>query len=259
MMGAGGGTRATPFCQPSDAVAALTAERRVLVLRGGGALAGLVISASGAPVTVVGQVGAEIAPGALKGIDIRAGDVYVRGVTVRDSEDTGISVVGDATLRLSRCYVRRNKAGGMVVTGGAGFDVSNCVFDGNLGGLAGPTMFGGAYLDQPAGDRPRVFRFNTVIGNESAGVVCPNTSIKVDSSLLFNNGTRVGSNAVVCDASATTNKVAVDPLFASPAHLGPNSPCLNAGNTTDFPPEDIDGDPRPQGPASDCGADEFRP
>jgi hypothetical protein len=258
-MGAGGGSQAMPYCQPAQAMAAITPERRVVVLRGPGALGGLVISATGAPVTVVGQMGAEIVPGALKGIDVRAGDVYIRGVTVRDSEDTGVTVVGAATLRLSRCYIRRNKLGGMLVTGGAGFDVSNCVFEGNQAVVSGASVVGGGYFEAPAGDRPRLFRFNTVVGNMTTGVVCPATVIKIESSLLFNNGAQAQTNAVVCDASASTNKIGVDPQFATPFHLGPSSPCLNAGNATDFPPEDIDGDPRPQGPGSDCGADELRP
>jgi hypothetical protein len=45
---------------------------------------------------------------------------------------------------------------------------------------------------------------------------------------------------------------------AEPYHLTATSPCRNMGDSGDFPAVDIDGDPRPMGIGSDCGADEFR-
>jgi hypothetical protein len=39
-------------------------------------------------------------------------------------------------------------------------------------------------------------------------------------------------------------------------HLMPGSPAIDRGNPLAFPATDIDGDPRPQGPAPDAGADE---
>ena len=39
-------------------------------------------------------------------------------------------------------------------------------------------------------------------------------------------------------------------------HLLPGSPAINAADPNDYPPTDIDGQPRPQGPAPDAGADE---
>jgi hypothetical protein len=54
-----------------------------------------------------------------------------------------------------------------------------------------------------------------------------------------------------------------DPLFMDAAsgdyHLTGTSPCIDAGTDDGAPSEDIDGEPRPLGPACDVGADEFRP
>lgn len=39
-------------------------------------------------------------------------------------------------------------------------------------------------------------------------------------------------------------------------HLSLSSPAIDRGNPFSFPATDIDGDPRPRGPAPDAGADE---
>jgi hypothetical protein len=58
-----------------------------------------------------------------------------------------------------------------------------------------------------------------------------------------------------------SSKVGEAPQFdpARPYHLTATSPCVNNGDATEFPPDDLDGEPRPIGARSDCGADEFKP
>ncbi len=50
------------------------------------------------------------------------------------------------------------------------------------------------------------------------------------------------------------------PLFdpARPYWLTDNSPCVDKGNPTSYPPDDWKGESRPGGARSDCGADEFQ-
>jgi hypothetical protein len=53
-----------------------------------------------------------------------------------------------------------------------------------------------------------------------------------------------------------TDNLAVDPLFGTGFHLSAASPLIDEGTSTEAPPADMDGDPRPQGSAVDIGADE---
>jgi hypothetical protein len=48
-------------------------------------------------------------------------------------------------------------------------------------------------------------------------------------------------------------------LDATDLHLTSSSPAINAGNPSDYPATDIDGEHRPRGSAPDAGADEFYP
>ena len=255
------GTAEMPFCRPAEALTKVTATQRVLVLRGQDPFQGFSVlagspAATGGPVAVFGQPGAAIAPGANPGITIRAGEVYLRGLTVRDSDFTGVVVDGEATVHLDQSLLRLNRKGGLMVTGGAGFSVSNTVFDSNgvefIGGVA---PFGGAYLGQPAGGRPAVFRFNTVVGNAMVGVLCgtPGGTQVLQSVLLWNNGT--DQRNCRTPNSLEGMMPAFDPT--RPYHLTSMSLCKDKGDPAAFPPNDIDGEPRPAGPRSDCGADEF--
>jgi 4-hydroxy-2-oxoheptanedioate aldolase len=54
---------------------------------------------------------------------------------------------------------------------------------------------------------------------------------------------------------AEERRLAVQPSY----HLADDSPCIDRGAPIDAPDRDIDGDPRPIGPAPDLGADEHRP
>jgi hypothetical protein len=76
-------------------------------------------------------------------------------------------------------------------------------------------------------------------------------------------GLLVQGNAVrdVHQCLPSASKVGDPPQFdpARPFHLTAGSPCVNMGEATDFPPDDMDGEGRPAGPRSDCGADELGP
>jgi hypothetical protein len=251
---AGGGTAAAPFCQTSDAINAVTPARRVLLLRGPEALTPFTASPTGAPITVVGQMNATIAPGAFVGIRVSAGEVYLRGVTVSGSTQTGVIVENGATLRMERCLLTGNRGGLLALS--AGFDVANTVIASNKGALVPntATSFGGVYL-RPAPGKPSVFRHNTIVDNEVIGLLCAE-ALPVKSLLVANNAVEQ-----VLTCVPASSMVGGDPKFdpARPYHLTPASPCVAAGDMTDFPGTDLDGDPRPlpAGTRTDCGADEL--
>jgi hypothetical protein len=223
------------------------------------ALIGFTASAASGQLTVVGQNGAALLPGgAGPGVRVAAGDVYVRGLTISGSGDTGVVVDAAGILRMNRCIVKDNMKGGLLVNPGAAFDVANTVFDGNGPGLFGSfTSFGGVFMGTARVAGPARFRNNTVVNSKfGAGVVCEKATQPVSGLLQYNPGQLDAVNCTLTSSKQTTDG---DPKLTADYHLTATSPCRNAGDPTDFPADDIDGDPRPQEARSDCGADEWKP
>jgi hypothetical protein len=256
----GEGTRAMPLCQPDGAVRAVSADRRIIRVRGPIPLAALDIQASGGLITIIGQEGAVIERAPDIGIHIRSGDIYIRSLDVVGSAATGVVVESGANVRLNRVVVKQNLGGGLQVLNGAGFDISNSVFASNVQGGVGPGRFGGVSLGVPGGNRPRVFRANTVAFNEDIGVLCAAGSGQTLVGVLLTGN--LAGDAFNCTVPSSS-KITTDPRFLSgrPFHIDQGSPCENAAMSNEMPIDDIDGEPRPfpSTGRSDCGADEFHP
>ncbi len=248
LRGAAGGSPAAPYCEPQAGLDVVTAIRRVLLLRGPNSMPPFAYNLGGPPVVVVGQANARINPGALVGIRVSAGELIIRSVTVSAGDSAGVIAENGAVLRMNRCVVENNRGGGVYVNG-AGFDITSTVLAGNQGeGFD----FGGASLLAPGG-APQRFMNNTVVDNKKFGLLC-GQAYAVKGLLLNGNGVDIFT------CVATSSKVGVGPMFdpARPYHLLKDSPCHDQGDATDFPSDDIDGEPRPRGMRSDCGADEFQ-
>jgi hypothetical protein len=269
-VGTGPGTSAMPFCQPAEALASVGPTRRILLLRGPEAFGAVNIGPTlpgiaGGVISIIGQPGAAIAPGAYPGVMVGSGEVYLRGLIIRNGEKEGVLADGAAIVRLNQCVIRVNKKGGLRFQGGAGFEVVNTVLDSNDPGFLNDdlTPFGGAYLGAPTDGRPGVFRFNTVIRNGMVGVACARLPTGqqqlLDSVLLWENG-------VDEQRGCKTNEYSIIAGPANPPHFDPaqpywltdQSPCVDKGNPTSHPPDDWKGESRPRGARSDCGADELQ-
>lgn len=257
-MAGAGGTAAMPYCQAQTGVdaAAMSPARRLVVLRGPAGQVGFSASVAG-QLSVVGQNGAFLAPGAAgPGIRVSTGDLYIRGLTVRNSEDTGIVVEAAGTLRMNRCIVKDNMKGGLLVNPGAAFDIANCAFDNNGPGIGSFGAFGGVSLGAARMAGPARFWNNTIVNNKAQGVVCERAMQPVTGVLVYQNA---GGDTVNCTVGASKTTADGDPKLGADYRLTAASPCRNAGDMTNFPADDLDGDVRPQEGRSDCGADELKP
>lgn len=251
----GGGTPAQPFCHPQPAVTLAVGgtSQRLVVLRGPAALRNFSATVPSGLLSVVGQSGALINGGPDVGIQVAGGEVYVRTLTVKSGSNIGVVVDAPGTLRMSRSTVEGNSGGGILINGG-GFDITNTIVAGNGPGFtAGLGAWGGVAVQTPATGKPARFDHNTVVGNLATGLSC---AAMVAAPGLIAHGNSALDISPPC---LVTPCCTGDPLLTPTHRLMPGSPCVDKLAPNMSLLEDIDGDLRPQGAQSDCGADELKP
>jgi parallel beta-helix repeat protein len=204
--------------------------------------------------------------------------VTLTKVSVTNNPGGGISASG-GSLTLSQCTVSGNGGGGITLAG-ADFDLTNNIIAQN----GGPTsLVGGLQLTTVSGTGTHHVAFNTIAANAgaatvNAGVNCGTVVVPVvfDSDIIYGNTVTGGGKQLagspMCTATYSdvgpdgltgTGNINLDPMFVSLQlgnfHITQGSPAKDAANPAAPLAIDIDGDTRPQGPARDIGADEYKP
>ena len=141
-----GGTLAVPYCLSQDGINAVVLGRSLVVMRGPDALTEwAVATAPAAAITVVGQSGAAINPGARVGVRVSAGKVYVRDLKVSNGSNIGVVAETGAELTMNHCAIAANTKGGILVDA-ANFDITNTTVTGNGPGDDAGAAWGGLRL-----------------------------------------------------------------------------------------------------------------
>jgi hypothetical protein len=260
------GTAAKPFCTLAEAVAVLSSNRPVLVIRGpvGDRLS---INRPALSAVVVGKsnaagAGASITAGPSTGVQVAGGDVVLRdvtvsggaaggrgilvsgasaklrlaGVTVSLGTGLGVQADTDAELHMDRCRVEGNSVGGILVNG-ATYDIQNTIVASNAYGV----KFSAATI--PGASQ---FRFNTVAGNAGNATTCDATNVREIAASIV-----LGVNDTCAPDTKTITSASLSATFHLTARIG----CPN-GDPANPPDHDFDGDPRPS--PIDCGADQYK-
>jgi hypothetical protein len=208
-------------------------------------------------ITVVGQLGATLVPSANIGIHISAGTVYIRNLRVTGmglaTGDPAIVADGSSVLHLDRSMVDGNMSGGILIDGAA-YDITNTVIANNAGTSSACGGWGGVCIANQSSGALGRFLNNTVVGNSVVGIACDTTSPAVLGSIVTapNGGLPISKCAFT--ACCGNGPVSVDPTSF---HLIAGSSCIDKIPASMSTTYDIDGDPRPYGTLSDCGADEY--
>ncbi|HOW72598.1 MAG TPA: right-handed parallel beta-helix repeat-containing protein [Phycisphaerae bacterium] len=207
-------------------------------------------------------------------------EAHIRGLTLRRGFSSPNPYAGAVTLLqvdaiIEQCVFEANigsTSGGAITCVNSEVAIRNCVFIGNT--VAGA---GGAVCCVSA--TPTILNC-TFIGNgaRSGGAinVSPSDGIPVIRNCILwaNTATTAGTAQIevgnstpaidYCDIQDGTgqwwfhsNNIDVDPRLTADARLTRGSACLDAGTVVGAPPQDRDGEGRPEGSGFDMGADEF--
>jgi hypothetical protein len=186
-----GGTLAVPYCLSQDGINAVVLGRSLVVMRGPDALTEwTVATAPAAAITVIGQSGATINPGARVGVRVSAGKVYVRDLKVASGSNVGVVAETAAELTMSHCTIAANTKGGILVDA-ANFDITNTTVTGNGPGDDAGAAWGGLRLKNlnlPATGKKSI-GFLSVMNNNQVGISC---SGSVDAASVLVTGSAGG-------------------------------------------------------------------
>jgi hypothetical protein len=168
--GAQGGTAAHPFCSLAPALASLTLQRSLIVVRG------VVIGATGAlsdlgfETTIVGQSSGTISGTTSPALRVSHSVLYARDLHLTSSFSNGLLAIDGASIRLDDLLVDGSQGGGIALES-TSFDITNTTVTGNGPGSSGALIWGGILVSAPPMGPARLTRVS-VTNNKGEGIAC---------------------------------------------------------------------------------------
>jgi hypothetical protein len=179
---ANAGTSAQPFCTMQPVTMYLSPARDLVIVSGlvSGATWSYNDNVTGGLLSIVGQLGAQIASSASPGFSLQGGNVYIRGVSFSPSGSIGIKSTGGA-ITLYGVTVDGCMGGGIFLSGTT-FDIENTTVTNNGPGAQGTS--GGVNISTAgAGSKLNLV---TIENNKQIGITC-DTAIAATGVLVMSN------------------------------------------------------------------------
>ncbi len=196
----------------------------------------------------------------------------IEGNTISDNVGNGIVCAGDSPATIIGNTISRNHGTGIsgpatliagnVITGNTSADYGGGI-SGSATLIANNTVAGNSSCSDMVGGiycRADSTIVNTIVAFNSCGICCaPGATVSVRNSCVYGNFSYDYSG--LSDPTGTDGNISADPKLARPfcidVHIQPDSPCIDAGDTSIVQADwiDMDGQPRPA-TRVDIGADE---
>jgi hypothetical protein len=282
--GNGNGTLQSPVCNVYTATSSFyLSETRATIIVRGSVIPFYIQAGRSFPILIVGQANGAVSgnSGAVMGITLYGGDVTLRHLGVTSSGQ-GISVqamngAGTTRVTLSDVSVTGNVGAGVIIDTGTFVHMDGCWIQGNDLGITvnDNAAFqientvvasnGGKGVTLGASTASvTTFRNNTVVGN-NIGITC-GAAYNIAGSIVYGNGIDTAGLGPFAGCAAgdvcLTGCSALDPMLDETMGrytLTAASPAACKDQLDTAPATDRKGTPRPQGPKSDCGSDEYVP
>jgi len=165
------GTAAMPACSMQPLTQLVTANRRLIVVRGTvQASSAMLPTTGGGEISIVGQQSAVIAGGASPGLQLNSAEVYVRSIAFKSSTSTGIRASA-SVIKLDDVLVDSNMGGGIFLDASQ-FRIMNSAVTNNGPGLEGAITWGGILINSVLPSGQKLLQRVTVQNNKATGISC---------------------------------------------------------------------------------------
>ena len=197
---ANAGTSAQPFCSMQPVMMYLSTARDLVIVSGtvSGATWSYNSNVVGGLLSIVGQLGAQIASSTSPGFSLQGGSVYIRAVKFSPSASIGIKTTG-GTITLDGVTVDSCMGGGIFLSSTT-FDIENTTVTNNGPGSQGTS--GGINIST-AGTGSKL-NLVTIKNNNQIGITCDGAVAATGVYVMSNTGGNVATN---CNFSSCSTLV----------------------------------------------------
>jgi hypothetical protein len=153
------GTTSKPYCTTYVARDAVSASRRLMVVRG--SAEGFSLSGSGPQLTVVGQLQAKLFPGndpstsSCVALD-QGANLYIRDILCNTNYNAPAIIAQGSTVSMENMVVF--DSGGGIQLDASNFAIVNTILSDNESGVFGTTSYGGMLINNPPSTGPRLLK-----------------------------------------------------------------------------------------------------